>query len=157
MSLRIIVLVAGCFLIFPACQTPQPAPPALEPEDVLRLWQGYIDQNQFDSAQLYSTEGTRPFLDFLKSITFVEDSTIISLTLLRDLECRVFGDSALCAFATKDEIGRDVPDTLLLRRIQHRWLVDWHERPNDQSMDSMLKGRGDAHLSAGDSLDPELE
>ncbi|MFZ4633827.1 MAG: hypothetical protein ACOYNO_06440 [Saprospiraceae bacterium] len=157
MSFRTIGLVAGCFLIYFGCQTPEPAPPAFEPEDVLRLWQGYIDQNQFDSAQLYSTEATRPFLDFLKSITFVEDSTIISLTLLRDLECRVFGDSALCTFATKDEIGRDVPDTLLLRRLHNRWLVDWRENPNDIPLDSMLEGNDDGLLFPEDSLDPELE
>lgn len=151
-------LVAGIGLVA-ACQTPPPRPttPDLPPEDVVLLWQGFIDQNQFDSARAYSTEATYAFIDFLASITFAEDSTIASITLLRDLECHVAGDSAVCAFLLKDEIGRDVPDTLILRRIRDRWRVDWRENPNETPLDSLLEGGDDSFLFPGDSLDPELE
>jgi hypothetical protein len=131
-----------------ACTNPAPSVSStlttdtLEPEDVLILWQSYIDQDQYDSARLISTGKVFPFIAFLESITFNTDSTeSVSLTLLRNLECDIRGDSAVCRYMTKDEIGQDVPDTVLMRRINGRWLVDRVFSNGETPSDSLLQGK----------------
>ncbi|MCC6411566.1 MAG: hypothetical protein IT270_07895 [Saprospiraceae bacterium] len=135
-------------LIQLACTNPAPSVSStlttdtLEPEDVLILWQSYIDQDQYDSARVLSTGKVLPFIAFLESITFSTDSTeSVSLTLLRNLECDIRGDSAVCRYMTKDEIGQDVPDTVLMRRINGRWLVDKVFANGETPNDSLLQGK----------------
>lgn len=131
-----------------ACTNPAPsvsstiATDTLEPEDVLILWQSYIDQDQYDSARTLSTGNVLPFIAFLESITFSTDSTEpVSLTLLRNLICDIRGDSAVCRYMTKDEIGQDVPDTVLMRRVNGRWLVDKVFDNGETPSDSLLQGK----------------
>ncbi|MFN4080856.1 MAG: hypothetical protein ACK4NS_08135 [Saprospiraceae bacterium] len=137
-----------------ACGSETPPPAHLSPEDTVLHWQAWIDCNQYDSARLYSTENVRPFIDFLASITF-GDTSACSLTLLRDLRCEVAGDSAVCIFATKDEIGRDVIDTIVLRRSPRNiWLVDGIGMSN-LPFDSLLKGQ--ENLVFPPNADEEIE
>lgn len=135
------------------CNPPQPA---YEPEDVARMWQGFIDQNAFDSARVYSTDAASRYVDLLDALTPSEGGAVISITLLRELECEVYGNTARCFFVVKNELGQDVPDTLELRLVKHRWLVDWKAPLLEGSMDSLLKGLPNSGR-AGDSIDPELE
>jgi len=135
-------------LIQLACTNPAPsvsstiATDTLEPEDVLILWQSYIDQDQYDSARILSTGKVLPFISFLESITFSTDSTEpVSLTLLRNLICDIHGDSAVCRYMTKDEIGQDVPDTVMLRRVNGRWLVNRVFEKGEAPTDSLLQGK----------------
>lgn len=129
--------------------------PPMPPEDVLQLWQGFIDQDLYDSARVHSAGEALEFVNFLYTITDYSDpDRVISITLLRDLSCLVQGDSAICAYVTKDEIGQDVPDTVILRLTDHRWKV-WRvygagEAPTDTIPE------GDA-LFPGDSVDEEYQ
>lgn len=141
-------------LLMGACVGEPPRPPELSPEDTVLHWQAWIDCNHYDSARLYSTENVRPFIDFLESISF-GDTTSCSLTLLRDLRCTVAGDSAVCTFFTKDEIGRDVGDTIILRRFRRSgWLVDGIGMSN-LPYDSLLKEQENLIFPPG--ADEELE
>ena len=149
---RIVALLLPLYI--GACGSDAPSPAYLSPEDTVLHWQAWIDCNQYDSARLYSTENVRPFIDFLASITF-GDTSACSLTLLRDLRCETSGDSAVCIFATKDEIGRDVIDTIVLRRSQRNiWLVDGIGMSN-LPFDSLLKGQENLVFPPG--ADEEIE
>jgi hypothetical protein len=131
-------------------------PPEYAPEEVVCIWQGFLDQNAFDSARLYSTAATVRYIDLLDELTTSEGAAVMSVTLLRELRCTVTGNTARCFFVIKDEIGRDVPDTLELRLVKGRWLVDWKASVSQGYMDSLLEGTPSGR-PFGDSIDPELE
>ncbi|MEY3249301.1 MAG: hypothetical protein RL742_1344 [Bacteroidota bacterium] len=129
--------------------------PPLPPEDVLQLWQGFIDQDMYDSARVYSAGEALEFVNFLYSITDYSDpDRVMSITLLRDLACQVQGDSAVCAYVTKDEIGQDVPDTVILRLLDHRWKV-WRVYGAGEAPPDTIPA-GDV-LFPGDSVDEEYQ
>ncbi len=149
MHLQAPLFVCSLFLLLQlACTNPAPSSGSvsgadtLDPEDVLILWQSYVDQDLYDSARLYSSERVMPFINFLESITFTSDSTEpVSLTLMRNLECIIKGDSAMCMYVTKDEIGQDVPDTVMLKKVNGRWLVDKVFSNGEAPSDSLLEGK----------------
>jgi hypothetical protein len=123
----------------------------------LQLWQGFIDQDLYDSARVYSEGEAMEFVNFLQSITDYSDpDRIMSITLLRDLSCQVQGDSAICAYLTKDEIGQDVPDTVIMRLIDHRWKVWRVYGAGEAPADTLLEGDMDA-LFPPDSVDEEYQ
>ncbi len=129
--------------------------PATTPEAVVRLWQSYIDHNQFDSARLYSTELARSYIDFLDALA-QGDSLETDETILYDLECAVQGDSAVCSYLIEGEMGEKVPDTLILHKIKGRWLVHRVEGFTVIPVDTLQPG-DDQILFPGDSTDVELE
>jgi hypothetical protein len=131
-------------------------PPEYDPEEVVCIWQGFIDQNAFDSARLYSTAATARYIDLLDELTTSDGGAVMSITLLRELRCVVNGNTARCFFVIKDEVGRDVPDTLELRLVKGHWLVDCKESVSAGHKDSLLEGIPSRRQS-GDSIDPELE
>ncbi len=94
---------------------------------------------------------------FLQSITGqADDNRVMSITLLRNLVCTVQGDSAICAYYTKDEIGNDVADTVILKRIRQRWLVARVYDAGAPPLDSLLDGEENL-VFPGDSLDEEYQ
>lgn len=125
------------------------------PEEVVRLWQSYIDHNQFDSARIYSTELARSYVDFLDALT-QGDTTEISQTALFDLKCDIKGDSAVCHYLIEGEMGDKVPDTLILQHIGGRWLVHRVEGFLVIPVDTLQSG-DEQILFPGDSSDVELE
>lgn len=119
------------------------------------MWQGFIDQDMYDSARVYSAGEALEFVNFLYSITDYSDpDRIMSITLLRELNCLVQGDSAICAYVTKDEIGQDVPDTVVLRLMDYRWKV-WRVYGAGEAPPDTLP-EGDV-LFPGDSVDEEYQ
>jgi len=92
------------------------------PDEVVRLWQDYIDRNQFDSARQFSTELARSYVDFLDALT-QGDTTETYQTQLYDLGYEVRGDSAICHFLIEGEMGERIPDTLILYKVKGHWLV----------------------------------
>lgn len=144
----------GCallLLLFGSCRS-EPAP---EPADVVRLWQSYIDHNQFDSARLYSTELARSYVDFLDALTGT-DSTEVYETTLYDLRCDIQGDSAICHYLIEGELGERIPDTLVLYKKKGHWLVHRVEGFMIIPVDTLQSGEENL-IFPGDSLDVELE
>ncbi|MEQ1744071.1 MAG: hypothetical protein ABMA02_01480 [Saprospiraceae bacterium] len=125
------------------------------PEAVVRLWQSYIDRNQFDSARLHSTELARSYIDFLDALV-QGDTGDVSNTVLYQLECDVRGDSAVCHYLIEGELEEKIPDTLVLYRIRGRWLVHRVEGFMVIPVDTLRPGE-ERLLFPGDSLDVELE
>ena len=132
---------------------PEPAP---EPATIVRLWQNYIDHNQFDSARLYSTELARSYIDFLDALTTPEDSSDVFETTLYDLKCDIQGDSAICHYLIEGELGERIPDTLILYKVKGRWLVHRVEGFMVIPVDTLRPGEEDL-IFPSDSLDAELE
>jgi len=125
------------------------------PEEIVRLWQSYIDRNQFDSARLYSTELARSYIDFLDALTQGDSSDIFETSLYR-LRCEVQGDSAICHYLIEGELGEKIPDTLVLHLVQGRWMVHRVEGFLVIPVDTFLPD--DAHrLFPDDSLDAGQE
>jgi hypothetical protein len=92
------------------------------PDEVVRLWQDYIDRNQFDSARQLSTELARSYVDFLDALTQGDTSETYQ-TQLYDLGYEIRGDSAICHFLIEGEMGERIPDTLILYKVKGHWLV----------------------------------
>ena len=148
------LLARGCAvsaLLYLACCThPEPAP-----EDVVQMWQSYIDHNQFDSARLYSTELARSYVDFLDALS-QGDSTDTEDTRLYDLHCLVQGDSAICHYLIEGEMGEKIPDTLILQKVKGHWLVHRVEGFMVIPVDTLQPGDEEI-IFPSDSLDEELE
>lgn len=125
------------------------------PESVVRLWQSYIDRNQFDSARMYSTELARSYIDFLDALV-QDDTADISNTVLYKLRCDVQGDSAICHYLIEGELDEKIPDTLVLYRVGSRWLVHRVEGFMVIPVDTLAPG-DEQILFPGDSMDTELE
>lgn len=125
------------------------------PDEVVRLWQYYIDRNQFDSARIYSTELARSYIDFLDALA-QGDSTEFDETIFYNLHCAIRADSAVCSYLIEGEMGEKVPDTLVLRKVKGRWLVHRVEGFIVIPVDTLQPGDEDI-LFPGDSLDVELE
>lgn len=127
------------------------------PEEILIKWQSFIDEDMYDSARVYSTGEALEFVNFLASITDFSDSDrVMSITLLRDLQCSINADSALCTYFTKDEIGNDIRDTVIMRLVDRRWLVARVYDSGAPPLDSLLEGEQNL-IFPSDSLDEELE
>ncbi|MBK8556935.1 MAG: hypothetical protein IPL65_14700 [Lewinellaceae bacterium] len=158
--MKVVLLAIGtlALVLWAACSSPAlPAADQTLPEDVLIQWQSYIDQDMYDSASVCSTGEALEFVNFLRAITGVADSgRVVSITLLRDLVCEVQGDTALCTYFTKDEVGQDIADTVWMQRINQRWMVARVLDAGAPPLDSLLEG--DQNLVfPGDSLDQEYE
>lgn len=139
-------------LVFSYCR---PQPPST-PEEIVRLWQSYIDRNQFDSARLYSTELARSYIDFLDAL-LQGDSAETSETALYRLRCDVQGDSAICHYLIEGEMGEKIPDTLVLRLMNGRWMIHRVEGFFVIPVDTLRPGDEDRLFPPSDALDAELE
>jgi hypothetical protein len=129
------------------CQFSEPS----KPEEVVYLWQSYIDRNRFDSARLYSTELARSYVDFLDALV-QDDSAEVTHTDLRHLRCVVAGDSAVCSYQIEDELGEYIADTLILKRIGGRWLVHRVEGFSTPTRDTLLPGEEELVFPPADTI-----
>lgn len=127
------------------------------PEEVVRLWQSYIDRNQFDSARLHSTELARSYVDFLDALTQGADTAEVYETPLYDLHCSVLGDSAVCSYLIEGEMGEKIPDTLVLYNIKGHWKVHRVEGFVLIPVDTLQPGDEDLLFPPRDSGDLEYE
>lgn len=116
-----LVILIFCTLLF-ACNKTQG--PAYTPEEVLRLYQGYVDSNKFEDAKKFCTvrEGER--LDNLaKSISNeYRDSTIFTTTFLK-VNCRDEADRIICNCLIQDDYEKYAADYILVKN-KGNWLVD---------------------------------
>ncbi|MCS6929195.1 MAG: hypothetical protein NZM43_06835 [Saprospiraceae bacterium] len=147
--MRFLLRLCACFLIWITfqCESSEPS----EPEEVVLLWQQYIDRNRFDSARLYSTELARSYVDFLDALV-QDDSAEVTHTYLRNLRCVVIGDSAICSYEIEDELGEYLPDTLILKRVDGRWLVHRVEGFATPAADTLLPGEEELVFPPADTF-----
>lgn len=100
------------------------APEPQTPEEVVRLYQAYLDQNAFDKAKTLSTAKETARLEEVSRIVAAEnqDSTRTNSIFLK-LNCTVQPDSVRCACTIKDQYETYDTDFFLVR-FKNRWLVD---------------------------------
>lgn len=118
-------------LIFISCQsdpTQQRTTEALDelantPEEIVRQYQTYIDNNEFDKAKRVSTKLEQERLELLKGIItgeLLESATMT--TTFTALDCNEVGNKALCVGKYVED-GEEFQDTFFLEKIDNQWLV----------------------------------
>lgn len=120
MKHSIILLVALGLLA--ACKQEAELPKT--PEEVVKAYQAYYDQNRFDEAKALCTPGEQKRLDDLAKMVLNQDADSTQLTTaFLSLKCRTKGDSAFCTCKCKDQYETYNIEFVLLRR-KNQWLVD---------------------------------
>jgi hypothetical protein len=134
--------------IFFSCSNNTEAP--YTPEEVLRLYQGYIDSNEFDDAKKFCTPAERKRLDKLaRSISNeMMDSTIFTTTFLK-VNCQRDNEVVICNCLVQDEYEKYYADYALVK-MDGQWLVDAPEeviiiQPDevDQMLDNFVNEADD--------------
>ncbi len=97
------------------------------PEAVVRQWQQYLDNNEFEAAKQLSTSTTVSVLEMLETIMSEEfsDSTITHTRFL-DLACREKGKNATCFYRIQEE-GETIVDSFALVKVKGQWLINLPE------------------------------
>jgi len=112
------------------------------PEKVVRSYQEYIDNNQFEQAKSLSTREEQQRLDELADLLAgeLQDSTILNSKFL-ELECEVKGDMARCYCLIRDQYETYETIYTLVRR-RSRWLIAAPEEEfpvEDPAVEEMLE------------------
>ena len=117
---RLVILIFFVSLI--ACNKAQG--PAYTPEEVLRLYQGYVDSNKFEDAKKFCTAREGERLDNLaKSISNeYQDSTIFTTTFLK-VNCKDENGRIICNCLIQDDYEKYAADYILVN-TNGNWLVD---------------------------------
>lgn len=121
-----------------ACQLDAPHPDS--PEGVVRQYQMYLDNNQFEQAKNLSTPEERQVLDGLAAI-FTKDldaSSVMKTSFLR-ISCKETGDKAECECKLKDEF-ETYDSVFRLVRQGGKWLVDVSDDPEIEESLEFLDG-----------------
>lgn len=94
------------------------------PEGVVRLYQKYLDSNQFDKAKRVSTEREQERLDMLKTLLAGDlfDSTLVNTVFIK-LDCQQIQNKAWCV-GVYEEDGEEYQDTFKLIKGKEHWLMD---------------------------------
>lgn len=135
---RVFILFAIIFtMVLQGCKRREADPPAGQevvenfvhprtPTEVLKLYQNYIDKNNFDLAKLLSTEKEKARLDEMRAIISQDplgaDSALMNSIFLH-VECVERTDSAFCTCEIQDE---DViyPVEFILIWVDSLWYID---------------------------------
>lgn len=122
-------------LVLLSCQRKPKLPNT--PEEVVRQYQVYYDQNQFAEAKELSTPAERQRLDDLKAIIESEpaDSTIFTTTFL-SINCQTNKDTAICLCEVRD-IEEPYTTEYKLIKIDGQWLIDAPEEEIEVEEDFM--------------------
>lgn len=146
------VLLAGVALLSTACKQKQsqatPKPEVfLSPEETVRQYQQYLDQNDFEQAKGLSTSKEAVRLDEIAKIVAAEsqDSTRTNSVFLK-LDCSTQRDTARCTCTIKDQYETYDTDFLLIR-FKNKWLIDvapqeeiiFDEEELERALDGMLE------------------
>ncbi len=94
------------------------------PEAIVRQWQQYYDNNQFEEAGKLSTPNGISFLGMVESFLDEESGTasVLNTTFL-ELNCQESNGKAICYFLIEEE-GETIRDSIHLLEIDGQWLVD---------------------------------
>ena len=117
-----IILLGMVVALLAACKKQAELPKT--PEEVVKAYQAYYDQNRFDEAKTLSTLAEQSRLDNLAKMMLEQssDSTKLTTSFL-SLQCRTKGDSAFCQCRCKDQYETYSIEFVLLRR-KNQWFID---------------------------------
>jgi hypothetical protein len=112
----------GLVTLFFSCKKQEELPNT--PADVLKAYQAFYDENDFEQAGLLATPAEQKRLQDLAKMLAMEsaDSTVLKTAFL-SMNCRVKADSAFCKCRLKDQYETYEEEYVLLR-IKKQWLVD---------------------------------
>jgi hypothetical protein len=120
MKKNITYLLVIFFMI--SCQPDSNQPET--PEEVLKLYQQYIDNNQFEEAKTLSTEAGKEWLSELAAIIVDEqpDSTILTTRFL-SVNCTEKERMLICECELEDQYEKYTAEFRLVK-VEGRWMVD---------------------------------
>ena len=149
MKKEIIYLLFSLFII--SCQPDSNRPET--PEEVLKLYQQYIDNNQFEEAKTLSTEAGKDWLSELAAIIADEqpDSTILSTNFL-SINCTEKEDTLICECELEDQYEKYTAEFRLVK-VGGNWMVDAPEEDiiiENDIIEAMPDSLIDAILEGGE-------
>jgi hypothetical protein len=116
-------------ILLAACRNEQPpqeqaAEKPLKPDEVVRQFQGYYDNNQFEEAKALSTPRHQAILAGMAELIASEpqDSTLLHTEFLQ-LTCREVTDTAYCLCLLKDQFEEYEMEFVLIK-TGGKWLID---------------------------------
>lgn len=137
------------FLLFIGCQnepkTPQkPSPPAFvhptNPEAVARLWQQFIDKNDFQGAKKLSTDRGQEWISGIETFLAGEYlDSLVTTTEFLNMNCVENDSTAFCVYLFKVEEGEIFQDTFFLIKEKQYWLVDIPEDEGIPTEEELLE------------------
>ena len=105
----------------------------LEPNELIELYQSFIDSNRFEEAKLISTEAGKVWLDELAHIVLSDeepDSTILNTKFL-DIDCQsITQDSLRCYCIARDQDGAYDVSFIVVKENKY-WRIDAPEDDED--------------------------
>lgn len=101
------------------------------PEEVVRMWESYIGQNQFDSAKLISTGKTLETVVSLDSTHHIQQMAPSSIKIL-SITCQTDGDKSECDCLQEDAIGQLRCIYVLVRQNGQWYLQDATSEPVEE-------------------------
>ena len=107
-----------------ACGESLPDTSPRTPEETIRQYQQFIDDNKFEEAMALSTTRERQRLKDVKTMLsgFPEDSTLLVSHFLR-MDCQLGADTTLCVCQIQDQ-DQLYEVTYRLVREAGKWLID---------------------------------
>lgn len=124
------------------------------PEEVIKAYQAFYDQNLFEEAKGLCTASEQKRLDELSKMMDEQspDSTLLSTTFL-SVNCSIKGDSAICKCRCKDQYETYKVEFVLLRRNK-KWLID---APREEQYDYEFPDEGNEVDTLFNLLDVEQQ
>jgi hypothetical protein len=123
MTVRITLSFLGLLLLLFACQED----PSTTPAEVVRLYQAYVDQNEFDKAGELSTPAERKRLQELAQMIAVDADSTILHTQFETINCQELdADTVKCDCLLEDQYER-YEALFTLVRSGGDWLIDLPE------------------------------
>lgn len=105
------------------------------PEATARLWQKYVDTDQFEKAYPISTPRAQEWLQmieiFLQGLPPEETAEVVN-TVFREMSCSEKGNIAKCGYIIEEE-GELIRDTFILHKVNNQWKVDIPEEATEES------------------------
>lgn len=116
------------------------ADPDTPPEEVVQMYQAYVDQNKFDQAAQLSTPSEQKRLQELEQMIAGDmDSTILK-TVFERIDCQVQKDTARCTCLLADQY-ESYTALFTLVKPSGNWLIDLPEEDEieyDEELESIL-------------------
>ena len=116
-----------------------------QPEDVIRAYQAYIDQNLFDQAGMLSTPAEQRRLQELAIMIANDLEDAVFTTEFLSISCTIQGDTANCECQMRDQY-ESYTELFQLQRSGSEWLVDVpmesdvnYEKELQSALDSLLR------------------
>lgn len=94
---------------------------SLSVEQTAQRWVEFYYNSEFDKAKLLSTQNTKNLIDTI-ALELLEEEEVIAFEIIQ-MTCSVSGDSAVCSYLYKDDIG-EIEEKVHLIQKNKRWLVD---------------------------------